>query len=85
MCSISVIVLSWDVAAELIRMTDNDGNQYYLENCFPANGLNAGRPPISPVFVTLGQLSRNGENLGPWVLNSDDKKVVKLNKYGLNR
>ena len=80
MCSISVKIISWDVAAMQIKMTDNEGNQYYLENCFPADGLDAARPSISPMYATLGQLYMNGKDLGPWVLNSDNKVEGQLNK-----
>ena len=76
---IRVIIEEWCVRQEQIRMRDDSGNLYYLESCFPPDGIDAANVNSFPRYNVLGQLYKNRENIGAWILHSDDRNEGYIN------
>jgi hypothetical protein len=81
--TIKVVILEWDVIAMQVKMKDNNGVLYYLENCTPPDGLMLGITLHR--YNTVGQLIKKDYQLGPWVLHSNENTEGSegvLNKWG---
>ena len=68
------LIEAWCVEKEQIRMRDDSGNLYYLENCLPPDGIDAANVNPFPRYNVLGQLYKNREDIGVWILHSNDKQ-----------
>lgn len=77
---IDVTILEWDEKAGKIIMVDDEGNNYILEKIMPSDGKNY-LNIIQNDYYALGELTRNGEYIGLWVLRSKDKRKGYLVKY----
>jgi protein phosphatase len=76
-----ITILEWNVTAQQVKMKDKSGSLYYLENCTPPDGLNAAIVQPRYKYNTLGQLYKDGKDIGPWVLHTNDKRTGVLTEY----
>ena len=77
-----VTILEWREDSKQVKLKEEEtGDILSLENCDPSNGCMLVFDSAYK-FHTLGQLVSREEQLGPWVLHSNDKQKGVLCEYG---
>jgi len=75
-------IISWRIDDAQIELKDQEGNHYYLDSCLPPDGKDAFWTNEEFRYNSFGELFCNGEDIGPWVLHTNDRKKAILQQYG---
>ena len=77
-----VTIIEWNEDSKQVKLKEDETeNILFLENCDPSNGCMLEFESAFK-YHTLGQLMSRKEELGAWILHSNDKKKGVLYKYG---